>query len=120
LGCAHNCNKANWEGAVGLCTKHEEGNQAPKIADVCNNHWEVDEDGVGTPIPSALADVLSDFADQMPNELSKVLPPRHILDHCIELELGLQQLAKAPYQLSTPELEELKQQLTKLNNVGFI
>ena len=81
---------------------------------------EVQEDGVGMPIPPKLNDLLGNFADKMPEEFSKVLPPRCIVDHCIELEHGLQPPARDPFQLSRPELEELKQQLTELIDVGFI
>jgi hypothetical protein len=73
---------------------------------------EVQEDGVGMPVPPELTDLLGNFADIIPDELPKVLPPRHIVDHRIELEPGLQPPTRAPYRLSGPELEELKQQLT--------
>jgi hypothetical protein len=75
---------------------------------------------VGTPVPPELTDLLGDFADKMSDELSKVLPPRRIVDHRIELECGLQPLARAPYRLFEPELEELKRQLIELIDVGFI
>eukprot|EP00253_Pinus_taeda_P002561 PITA_02561 len=55
----------------------------------------------------------------MPDELPKKLPPRHAVDHSIELELGKQPPAKAPYQLSGPKLE-LKRQLKELTDAGFI
>jgi hypothetical protein len=91
LGCAHNCKKASWEGAVGLYTEHEEGGQAPKITDVHTIIGEVDEDGVGMPIPSTLADVLRKFVDKMPDmSYRRCSHLGHIVDHHIELELGLQ------------------------------
>jgi hypothetical protein len=36
---------------------------------------EVQEDGVGMPVPPELTDLLGDFVDKMSDELSKVLPP---------------------------------------------
>lgn len=69
---------------------------------------DVEGDGVGTPVPAEISDVLTRYADLMPNELPKKLPPRRAVDHSIELEPGKQPLAKAPYRLSGPELEELK------------
>eukprot|EP00253_Pinus_taeda_P022536 PITA_22536 len=56
----------------------------------------------------------------MPDELPKKLPPRRAVDHSIELEPGKEPSAKAPYRLSGPELEELKQQLKELADAGFI
>jgi len=40
---------------------------------------EVQEDGVGMPIPSKLVDLLDNFADKMLDKLPKVLPPRALL-----------------------------------------
>jgi hypothetical protein len=72
------------------------------------------------PIPPELSKLLDKFEDQMSDEFPKKLPPRHIVDHRIELESGLQPPARAPYRLSRPELEELKKQLTELIDAGFI
>ena len=77
-------------------------------------------DGVGTPVPAEISDVLTKYADLMPDELPKKLPPRRAVDHSIELEPGNQPPAKAPYHLSGPELEELKRQLKELTDAGFI
>jgi len=68
----------------------------------------VEGDGVGMPVPTEISEVLAKYADLMPNELPKKLPPRRAVDHSIELEPGKQPPAKAPYRLSGPELEELK------------
>jgi len=69
---------------------------------------DVEGDGVGTPIPAEISEVLTKYADLMPDELPKKLPPRRAVDHSIELEPRKQPPAKAPYRLSGPELEELK------------
>eukprot|EP00253_Pinus_taeda_P034045 PITA_34045 len=68
-----------------------------------------EDDGVGTPIPTEISEVLAKYADLMPDELLKKLPPRHVVDHNIELEPGKQPSPKAPSRLSKPDLEELKQ-----------
>jgi hypothetical protein len=64
--------------------------------------------------------LLDKFEDKMLDEFPKMLPPRCTIDHQIELESGLQPPARAPYQLSGPELEELKRQLMELIDAGFI
>ena len=69
---------------------------------------DVEGDGVGTPVPAEISDVLTKYADLMPDELPKKLPPRRAVDHSIELEPRKQPPAKAPYWLSGPKLEELK------------
>ncbi len=68
----------------------------------------VEGDAVGTPVPAEISKVLDKYVDLMPDELPKKLPPRCAVDHSIELELGKEPPAKAPYRLSGPELEELK------------
>jgi hypothetical protein len=69
---------------------------------------EMDEGGVGMPILPTLVDVLENFADRMSDLLPNVLPPRCIVDHCIELESEMQPQDKNPYQLSRYNLEELR------------
>ena len=55
----------------------------------------VETDGVGTPIPAEISNVLEQYEDLMPDELLKVLPPRRVVDHAIELEPGKEPPAKA-------------------------
>eukprot|EP00253_Pinus_taeda_P030905 PITA_30905 len=64
----------------------------------------VDGDEVGTPISAEIFDVLAEYADLMPDELPKKLPPTRVVDHSIELEPGKEPPAKAPYRLSGLEL----------------
>ena len=80
----------------------------------------VEGDGVGTPVPAEIFDVLTEYVDLMPDELPKKLPPRRAVDQNIGLEPGKQPPARAPYRLSGPELEELKRQLKELADAGFI
>ncbi|XP_071932876.1 uncharacterized protein [Coffea arabica] len=62
-------------------------------------------------VPDGVAHVLEEFVDLMPAELSKRLPPRHAVEHRIELVSGAQPLAQAPYRMSSMELAELRCQL---------
>ncbi|GJZ49134.1 putative nucleotidyltransferase, ribonuclease H [Tanacetum coccineum] len=71
-------------------------------------------------VPKVIERVLDEFKDVMPKELPKKLPPRRELDHTIELKTGSKPLAKAPYRMPPPELEELRNQLKELMNVGYI
>ncbi|KAM2621540.1 hypothetical protein TB2_026279 [Malus domestica] len=72
------------------------------------------------PLPKQVEDVLVEFADVMPKELPKKLPPRREVDHAIELEHGAKPPSKSPYRMSPPELEELRKQLNELLDAGYI
>ncbi|BBN69094.1 hypothetical protein Prudu_743S000300 [Prunus dulcis] len=72
------------------------------------------------PVPKAVEAILKEFADVMPKELPKTLPPRREVDHAIELEPGAKPPAKAPYAMAPPELEELRKQLKQLLDAGYI
>ena len=41
----------------------------------------VEGDGVGTPVPAEISDVLAEYVDLIPDELPKKLPPRRAVDH---------------------------------------
>ncbi|XP_070671984.1 uncharacterized protein [Malus domestica] len=71
------------------------------------------------PLPKQVEDVLMEFADVMPKELPKKLPPRREVDHAIELEPGAKPPSKSPYRMSPPELEELRKQLNELLDAGY-
>jgi hypothetical protein len=43
-------------------------------------------------VPPELTDLLGDFVDIILDELPKILPPRHTIDHRIELKPRLQPL----------------------------
>ncbi|CAN6676628.1 unnamed protein product [Malus baccata var. baccata] len=72
------------------------------------------------PLPKQVEDVLVEFADVMPKELPKKLPPRREVDHAIELEPGAKPPSKSPYRMLPPELEELRKQLNELLDAGYI
>ena len=63
--------------------------------------------------------VLEEFKDVFPEEIPKLSPKRD-LDFSIELTLGSILAFKAPYRMSAPELVELKLQLQKLIEKGYI
>ena len=71
-------------------------------------------------VPDAVAPILRRFADVMPPELLKKLPPRRQTDHQIELVPGSRPPAQAPYRMSLPELRELRKQLTELLDAGLV
>ncbi|CAN6571533.1 unnamed protein product [Malus baccata var. baccata] len=52
------------------------------------------------PLPKQVEDVLVEFADVMPKELPKKLPPRREVDHAIELEPGAKPPSKSPYRIA--------------------
>ena len=56
----------------------------------------------------------------MPPKLPKTLPPRHVVDHKIELVPSSKPLSKAPYKMSPMELAKIRKQLIELLDVGYI
>jgi len=64
--------------------------------------------------------VLEEFPDVMPEDLPEDLPPRRRVDHAIEVMLGVEPPAKAPYRMSHEELKQLKVQLEELLAKGYI
>lgn len=71
-------------------------------------------------IPDKVAEILKEFADVMPSELQKNLPPSRAIDHKIDIVPGAKPPARAPYRMSPLELAELRKQLTELLDAGFI
>ena len=59
-------------------------------------------------VPDATAGLLGEFADVMPPELPKTLPPRHAIDHRIKLAPGSKPRSKAPYKMSPMELTKMR------------
>lgn len=68
-------------------------------------------------IPDKVAEILKEFADVMPSELQKNLPPRRAIDHKIDIVPGAKPPARAPYRMSPLELAELRKQLTELRRL---
>jgi hypothetical protein len=63
--------------------------------------------------------VVKEFADVFPEELPG-MPPERELDFTIDLKPGTKPIARTPYRMSTPELQELKMQLKELLDLGLI
>jgi hypothetical protein len=53
--------------------------------------------------------LVKEFADVFPEELPG-MPPERELDFTIDLKPGTELIARTPYRMSTPELEELTMQ----------
>jgi hypothetical protein len=63
--------------------------------------------------------VVKEFADMFPEELPG-MPPERELEFSIDLKPGIEPIARKPYRMSTPELQELKMQLKELLDLGLI
>jgi hypothetical protein len=63
--------------------------------------------------------VVKEFADVFPEELPG-MPPEGELEFTIDLKPGTEPIARTPYRMSTPELQELKMQLKELLDLGLI
>jgi hypothetical protein len=63
--------------------------------------------------------VVNEFPDVFPDELSGILP-NHDIEFLIELLPRTAPIAKRPYIMGVDELEELKKQIKELQEKGFI
>jgi hypothetical protein len=63
--------------------------------------------------------VVRDFPDVFPEELLG-MPPYREVEFVIDLLPGTAPISKRPYRMSVEELKELKKQLTKLQEAGYI
>lgn len=80
----------------------------------------VKEDKVNNDLPTDFIKLLEEFGDLLPNELPKVLPPRRVVDHEIEMLPGAKPPARGPYRMAPLELAELQRQLDELLRACFI
>ncbi|XP_026452267.1 uncharacterized protein LOC113352688 [Papaver somniferum] len=71
-------------------------------------------------VEDGIAEVLEEFAYTMPAEMPKTLPLRRRIDHMIELVPEARPPAQAPYHMSPLELEEMRKQIYKLLEEGYI
>ena len=76
---------------------------------------------VGAERPSTVEEVpiVREFPDVFPEELPGV-PPERQVEFRIDLIPGAAPIAKAPYRLAPPEMQELSSQLQELLGKGFI
>jgi hypothetical protein len=63
--------------------------------------------------------VVRDFPDVFPEELPEMPPDREV-EFVIDLLPGTAPISKRPYKMLVEELKELKEQLTKLQEAGYI
>ena len=63
--------------------------------------------------------VVRDFPDVFPEELLE-MPPEREVEFVIDLLPGTAPISKRPDRMSVEELQELKKQLTELQEVGYI
>jgi hypothetical protein len=63
--------------------------------------------------------VVREFVDVFPEELPG-FPPEREMEFTIDLKPGTEPIARTPYRMSTPELQELKMQLKELLDLGLI
>jgi hypothetical protein len=63
--------------------------------------------------------VVKDFSDVFPEELPR-MPPDRKVEFVIDLLPGTAPISKRTYKMSVEELKELKQQLTELQEPGYI
>lgn len=71
-------------------------------------------------IPASVRSLLQEFADVIPPELPKVLPPCINIDHTIDMIPGAVPPKQPPYQMAPAELAELRKQLDELLESGYI
>ena len=71
-------------------------------------------------VSDCVAELLKQYADVMPPELPKTLPPRRDIDHKIKLLPGIVAPTQAPYRMTPKELAELRKQLNELLDAGLI
>ena len=64
--------------------------------------------------------ILKEFKDIFPNKLLYGPPVKCIVDHAIETNPSATPPLKSPYRLSVVELDELKRQVDKLLDQGWI
>ena len=74
-----------------------------------------DEEGPDLDLPR----VICEYVDVFPDELLG-LPPRRVVDFGIELHPGISPISMTPHRMASIELQELKVQLQKLLDKGFI
>jgi len=63
-------------------------------------------------VPDVIAGLLEGYRDVKPLELPKKLPPRWVVDHKIELVIGVTPSSQPSYHMSLRELGELRKEFT--------
>jgi hypothetical protein len=63
--------------------------------------------------------VVREFVNILPERLPGMTPERE-LEFTIDLKPGTEPIARTPYRMSTPELQEMRMQLKELLDLGLI
>ena len=71
-------------------------------------------DGGDEPIPLGIKVMLRGYADIMPDQLPKSLPPRRAVDHEIELFARVQATSKSPLQNGTPRVRRAEKAVERV------
>ena len=64
--------------------------------------------------------ILNHFHDVFPSELPHGLPPKHNIDHCIDIVPGVAPISIPPYRLSRSKEDEVSKQLKDYLRMGYI
>jgi hypothetical protein len=83
------------------------------------NHAGADT-GVSTVEQDLTRKITAEFADVFPEELPKGLPPKRFMEHHINLVPGSKPPFRNHHRLSPQDLDELKAEITRLLDLGFI
>ena len=62
--------------------------------------------------------IVQDFEDVF-QDISG-LPPKRDIDFCIELIPGTSPISRTPYRMAPTEMQELKEQVQELEDLGFV
>jgi transposase InsO family protein len=76
-------------------------------------------DDIATPTNTRINQLINDFGELFPDDLSE-LPPTRDIDHEIKIFDNVTPPSQQPFRMSQPELAELKRQLELLLDKGFI
>ena len=72
------------------------------------------------PLPDNIQQLLTEFADVMPDQLPAGLPPSRGVHHSIPLVPGAQVPQRRSYRLSPREFQEAQRQISELMSLGLI
>jgi hypothetical protein len=78
------------------------------------------DDAPSLYIPPAVANLLQEYADVFPKDLSLGLPPLRGIEHQIDLIPGAQLPNCAPYRTNPDETKEIQRQVQVLLDKGYI
>jgi hypothetical protein len=92
----------------------------PCYALVCSSVLVSLDDAPSLYIPPAVANLLQEYADVFPKDLSLGLPPLRGIEHQIDLIPGAQLPNCAPYRTNPDETKEIQRQVQVLLDKGYI